>query len=386
MSTPPFIEATRRMVRGKLGRIVSGDHGLRQVYSLIAGGTATAQSFTLTATSPDNTATYTVTVSGGRLDSDRAFSFTTDASATAAELEAGLLAAWQADAILNGIGSASVASGNLVITIRDPGAPAYTFTLTANPSTALALSTSAAAAGSAYPFGRFIRVSDAASYPYNQTANLLTAAAGPVLTYTITNDASGTYVGSVSVSDPTGTQSGTFAFSFSGNANADTTDDNAVAAFTTIFPNATITNPSTGSVVVSFPVGFVVAPVTTSASGGSADLTVGFSAATGSAVSLALVLDPADIAPASIGADVTAIPAGRAVTVLKGGRQDVGVEDPGSAVTFGGIVWVETADGANKGRPYPSPSPSRQAAIGSEWVRDDEVAADLSYVRIIDLG
>jgi len=103
-------------------------------------------------------------------------------------------------------------------------------------------------------------------------------------------------------------------------------------------------------------------------------------------VSLALVLDPADIAPASIGADVTAIPAGRAVTVLKGGRQDVGVEDPGSAVTFGGIVWVETADGANKGRPYPSPSPSRQAAIGSEWVRDDEVAADLSYVRIIDLG
>jgi len=386
MSTPPFIEATRRMVRGKLGRIVSGDHGLRQVYSLIAGGTATAQSFTLTATSPDNTATYTVTVSGGRLDSDRAFSFTTDASATAAELEAGLLAAWQADAILNGIGSASVASGNLVITIRDPGAPAYTFTLTANPSTALALSTSAAAAGSAYPFGRFIRVSDAASYPYNQTANLLTAAAGPVLTYTITNDASGTYVGSVSVSDPTGTQSGTFAFSFSGNASADTTDDNAVAAFTTIFPNATITNPSTGSVVVSFPVGFVVAPVTTSASGGSADLTVGFSAATGSAVSLALVLDPADIAPASIGADVTAIPAGRAVTVLKGGRQDVGVEDPGSAVTFGGIVWVETADGANKGRPYPSPSPSRQAAIGSEWVRDDEVAADLSYVRIIDLG
>ena len=386
MSTPPFIEATRRMVRGKLGRIVSGDHGLRQVYSLIAGGTATAQSFTLTATSPDNTATYTVTVSGGRLDSDRAFSFTTDASATAAELEAGLLAAWQADAILNGIGSASVASGNLVITIRDPGAPAYTFTLTANPSTALALSTSAAAAGSAYPFGRFIRVSDAASYPYNQTANLLTAAAGPVLTYTITNDASGTYVGSVSVSDPTGTQSGTFAFSFAGDASADTTDDNAVAAFTTIFPNATITNPSTGSVVVSFPVGFVVAPVTTSASGGSADLTVGFSAATGSAVSLALVLDPADIAPASIGADVTAIPAGRAVTVLKGGRQDVGVEDPGSAVTFGGIVWVETADGANKGRPYPSPSPSRQAAIGSEWVRDDEVAADLSYVRIIDLG
>jgi len=386
MSTPPFIEATRRMVRGKLGRIVSGDHGLRQVYSLIAGGTATAQSFTLTATSPDNTATYTVTVSGGRLDSDRAFSFTTDASATAAELEAGLLAAWQADAILNGIGSASVASGNLVITIRDPGAPSYTFTLTANPSAALALSTSAAAAGSAYPFGRFIRVSDAASYPYNQTANLLTAAAGPVLTYTITNDASGTYVGSVSVSDPTGTASGTFPFSFSGNANADTTDDNAVAAFTTIFPYATITNPSTGSVVVSFPIGFVVAPVTTSASGGSADLTVAFSAATGSVVSLALVLDPADIAPASIGADVTEIPAGRAVTVLKGGRQDVGVEDPGSAVTFGGIVWVETADGANKGRPYPSPSPSRQAAIGSEWVRDDEVAADLSYVRIIDLG
>ena len=386
MSTPPFIEATRRMVRGKLGRIVSGDHGLRQVYSLIAGGTATAQSFTLTATSPDNTATYTVTVSGGRLDSDRAFSFTTDASATAAELEAGLLAAWQADAILNGIGSASVASGNLVITIRDPGAPSYTFTLTANPSTALALSTSAAAAGSAYPFGRFIRVSDAASYPYNQTANLLTAAAGPVLTYTITNDASGTYVGSVSVSDPTGTQSGTFAFSFAGDASADTTDDNAVAAFAAIFPSATITNPSTGSVVVSFPIGFVVAPVTTSASGGSADLAVAFSAATGSAVSLALVLDPADIAPASIGADVTEIPAGRAVTVLKGGRQDVGVEDPGSAVTFGGIVWVETADGANKGRPYPSPSPSRQAAIGSEWVRDDEVAADLSYVRIIDLG
>ena len=64
MSTPPFIEATRRMVRGKLGRIVSGDHGLRQVYSLIPGGTASAQSFTLTATDQaGNVSTATTTIS-----------------------------------------------------------------------------------------------------------------------------------------------------------------------------------------------------------------------------------------------------------------------------------------------------------------------------------
>jgi len=382
MSTPPFIEATRRMVRGKLGRIVSGDHGLRQVYSLIPGGTATAQSFTLTATSPDNSATYTVSVSGGRLDSARSFSFTTDASATAAELEAGLLAAWEADAILNGIGSASVASGNLVITIRDPGAPAYTFALSANPSTALALSTSAAAAGSAYPFGRFVAVSDAPSYPYNQTADLLTAAAGPVLTTTIAVDTDGdTFVLAVFYN-------GTLvSMTWDADTDTATTVPIAVAAIEAALPDATVSGVTgTGVITIAFAVGETVAVANASAQGSS---TISNSVAAGDdPVELALVLDPADIAPASIGADVTEIPAGRAVTVLKGGRQDVGVEDPGEAIAFGGIVWVETADGANKGRPYASAAPSRQkvADTAAKWVRDDEVSPDLSFLRIIDLG
>jgi len=80
-----------------------------------------------------------------------------------------------------------------------------------------------------------------------------------------------------------------------------------------------------------------------------------------------MVYDDGTAENLTIGATATGYSGRQSVAVLNSGFK-VGAEKPGESITAYGIVWVETATGANKGRPYASPAPSRFAHPTHQWL------------------
>ena len=367
------------------GQLVAQLPGFR-AQAALRSSAGTKRLLRCTVTAPTSGQTYSIRGRAPGLPW-RTAEFTTSSTA-AADLRDGLIAAWNA---LDGVDFAVVSAAGSGTAIDAEALAAGSqnpieFEVVADPTSDLSAFAVIAAGADAFEasFGRYLAVTgySEASDAARPVVGELTAAAGPVVTTTIAVDTNGdTFVLALFYNGVL------TSVTWDADTDTATTVPIAVAAIEAALPNATVSGVTgTGVITTALPVGETVAVADASAQGSS---TISNSVAAGDdPVELALVLDPADIAPASIGADVTEIPAGRAVTVLKGGRQDVGVEDPGEAIAFGGIVWVETADGANKGRPYASAAPSRQkvADTAAKWVRDDEVSPDLSFLRIIDLG
>lgn len=117
--------------------------------------------------SVDNSATYSVQLSGGDLSSGITASFTTDGSATQSELLAGLLAAIRASEIHDKCVSA-VSGNSIVLTSRKSGLN-YTISAPSNASTTNDLTGSATpfVNSSAIDFGRFV-VRTTASDGFNE--------------------------------------------------------------------------------------------------------------------------------------------------------------------------------------------------------------------------
>lgn len=135
-----------------------------------------------TPSSVDNSSDYSVTVSGGAIPAAITATFTTDGSATQAELTAGLLAAIQATDI-GSYFSITEASNTITLEALVPNV-AYTVTSPTNASTTNDLTvteTVTEAISALIPFGRFVHRSTSGTVDGFQEARLATGASNVAL-------------------------------------------------------------------------------------------------------------------------------------------------------------------------------------------------------------
>lgn len=131
----------------------------------------------------DNSTTYSLSVTGGGISGTETVSYTTDGSATQAELRAGLLAAAKASSVLPRYFGISSSGNNLLLEALQANI-AYTVTSPTNASTTNDLTlteTTAAAASAEIPFGRFVVRKTTAPADAHDEARLPTTATGVIL-------------------------------------------------------------------------------------------------------------------------------------------------------------------------------------------------------------
>jgi hypothetical protein len=323
----------------------------------------------------------------GRLPGGEWFvaSFTTSATTDTA-LRNGLVAAWNANPYLRGIAVASNAGSGVAIdwTSVTPGPTGFEVEILTQPDSALGAPTviTAGALAADAPFGRYLRRTSetrSTGLAYAVVAPLA-ALAGPTIAHTLTYAASDTWDYNGVIQGPDGS-----VFSISGDgavgANLAAFVAALAAALTASLAGAagvTVTT-GTGTVLVSFPVGYTV--VTYSAQVTETSTITVVQTAGDAIPDAAIVYDDKSQSPRTIGGDVTGYPGDKPVALLRGGAT-IAVEAPG-AVTSGGLVWVETAAGADLGRPFAAPSLSRFAHPTHRWVQRDSVDTTLA---LIDTG
>lgn len=364
-----------------IGRLRSATSTGVQVTAATPSTPGTVQVLTIASGSPGNETTYSVRFRDTNLGIDETISVTTDASATAGELETLIGAAYNANPVLAGLGTAVVGS-DVVITMLD-----YTTDVTATETSAATVltitETTAPSAASDFPFGKWAALSAGSGRLTSAQFGAITDPTRASVTYTITNDASGSYSSLIIAQGPDGVASESV--SWAGDASAGTTDDNAVAAIEAAFAQTgmVVTNPSEGSVVLTLPIGWSVSVGFNNASGGSADLS-SVVVEPGAVPEIGWVMDPKSDAPNTIGGDVTGIPGGKAAPILLKAAGEICVDDPGATITYGGAVFVEAASGATNGRPY-----TVQSATGSRiqlpkaqayWVEQEPSNPDLAVI------
>jgi len=375
-----------RLQTGLLGRVRAGTPQGLQVQSSTPATGGTVQVYTIASGSPSNTTAYGIRVVVASLLIDETISYTTDGSATAGEVEAGLAAAWNANGVLAGIGTAA-ASTDLVITMLDYTTDA---TITGSDAASIALltitETTAPSEASTFPLGRWVQMlapSGRLTTPRHQAIAAPTQAAAA---YTITSDGSGSYSTVITAANSVTGESTNLPVSWAGDASPATTYANAEAALLAAFSGTGFTADTASNVVtLTAPVGWDLAIIVTEASGGSADMTSALTQP-GALPPVAWVMDPQADAPTTIGGDVTAIASGKAAPLLtRAGDGDLVVEDPGATITYAGLVYVETASGANNGRPY-----TVQSATGTRmplptslayWVGQEPTVTSLAIIH-----
>ncbi len=369
---------------GFVGRRVSGDSKALVTGAALRTAFGTPQVITIASGSPANSTAYVLRAQDSTNGIDETITTAaTDGSASAAELEALIEAAWNANDRLRGAGVATDASGDVVIsmnnylldlTVTEVGTSVLTITETTAPS-----------AVSAIPFGRWIQLAAPGSgVMRSPTCSTLADVTRAAVTLAITHGGGGAYTVEIAATSPHPGLPGIFeqvAFSAGGSAAA--TDDAAEAALLAVFPAASgwvITNPSTGSVVLTAPIGWRLQSADPTASAGALTST---DTAAGSLPSIAFVYDPRNEASNQIGVSVTGIAAGRQIPYVIAAPGTVwGVEASGATPTFGGIVYVEFAAGAQNGRPYTvqSATGSRLPLVGLRWYGVDPVDTNVYHI------
>lgn len=376
-----FLDVANSQAVGSIGKIVNGNPMARAVVGAVPSDEGLADVWTLAATSPANSSAYSIRVEAAGLEAFD-LSFTTDGSATAGELEAGLAAAWNADPIASGL-AVAVAGSDLVITGRGKGADfGFTVSIVLNPSTALAIThTQTAADATAIQLGRFVSLS--ASNKYGPAAGYPSVPAAATAIVTIGHAATTDYVAGILVNGPAGAS--LYSATWSSGANAAATATAAATAFNSALSGvATASTGVVGSTItltLSFRPGYAAGSWSAlEILSGSGTLTAGAIAAEGLLAELGVAIDPGDLSPEIIGGSADALRAGSVISVLRAGSgQSVVVADPGASITMGAPVYVETS-GSNAGRPYTSGSATRVLHPSARWLRS--LGASLAIVEI----
>jgi hypothetical protein len=368
----PFNGRESRSI-ASIGRMVRGGHP-NQVARIDATGPVLSNSVITFDTPVDATA---YTISGIVSDADGVvvaaglWPITTTA-ASIANIRDHFLAAIGADGtFMPFISSLETASTTLTVTALSGYTVALTEVLDAGSD--ISIANNAASAAPQYLWGRAYEVRPDME-GITQGIRAPAALSGGTITLTITHAASSTYTAQVIVD---GTQR-TISFASGGNAGA--TDDAAEAAASAAVPEAVVTNPSTGSVVLTFAAGISLAVISVAAVGESSAMTA--AAVQGSAVpryclaiddhrTLRLEGQAAPLGPQIGGVILTADSSGK--------ECQYAVQSPGS-VSLDAKVYVETASGANLGRLYSSPSGTRALWREAAWVRNDPGNSNLAHV------
>jgi hypothetical protein len=357
-----------------LGRVVLGDPSNADFRSAQPAAGPTPAVWSIAASAASDETLYELQVDAPSLGiDDHVFSVTTDADATPAELEQGLVDAWNGDDILSGLGTAAIVSGDGQLALLDTVTDLVVTKRTDAGSHLTVSNDTPYAPQSSWKFARFYELTPPTFEGGVVTPGLRapTDESGPTLTLTIGHAASETYSIDILHVDADGIEN-VETVEWDAGAAAGDTDDNAETALTDAFPGLTVANASTGTVTLTAAPGERIDMLAPTASG-SATLSASVTNATSQAT-LGLVLDPENESPTTIGGTVTAVSGGRMVPLLiDGGGKEiwVGVEDPGEPVTYGDPVFIETAGSTNEGRPYASAGTNRRESKHWFWVRRD---------------
>jgi len=360
------------------GQLVAQMPGFRAVAALRSSA-GTKRLLRCTVTAPSSGETYSIRGRAPGLPY-RTASFTTS-STSASDLRDGLIAAWNA---LDGVDFAVVsaaASGTaidaeqLAAGSQDP----IEFEVVADPTGDLSAFAEVVAGADAFEasFGRYVELTgfSEASDAARPIVAELSVAAGPVIQATISVDTDGdTFTHTFATPNAGGGASGAVTtVTYDADTDTATTVPIAVAAYEAALPDCTVTGVTgTGVITIAFPVGQEAGTVATTAQGSS---TISTSDTDGDAVpDCALVYDDGTAEALTIGTEPTGYSGRQSVACLGQGFR-VGAEKPGESITALGKVWIETASGANKGRPYASPSPSRFAHPTHHWLADGQSVA-----------
>jgi hypothetical protein len=354
------------------GQLVAQMPGFR-ASSALRSSTGTKRLLRCTVTAPTSGQTFTIRGRAPGLPWREA-SYTTD-STSAADLRDGLVAAWAAT---DGVDFANVSAAASGIAIdAEALAPGdqnpIEFEVVADPTDDLSAFAVIAAGSFAFTaqFGRYLDVSGFSQSSDAQRPVIaeLTAVTGDSIATTIAVD----------------TENDTFAMGvvFDGDlvpvtwdAGTDTatTVPVAVAAIQAALPDATVSGVTgTGVITIAAPVGIPAYVVSETAQGSStisSQRTVGDDAPDVTA----LVYDDGGAESLTIGSQPTGYAGRQSVAFVSLGFR-LGVERPGETVTGYAPVWVETAAGSDKGRPFMSPSNTRFKHPTHKWLADGSSAA-----------
>ena len=386
-------------IRGRAGQAIGARLGTEytadDLAKIVTSGRASApvaQVSTVTVDSAQNSTLYSLDILPPGYESPIVVSFTSDGTATTAEIAAGLGAAVDADAAASGWFDTGVVSNVLTLTGNAPGIAVSVTSSAASASDLTIATATAAASGGSHTFGRVVNLAtfDAASGAWNVSAAAMPTRASLVLA--AVHDAGATYTITISVVNAyTGAAQFPNAISFAAGASATATAANAVTAFDAVFgAGATATSVAgsdiTITVTIAAPnqIGQIVVPPAASGGGGSEDFDLTSTAPLREAIRSGVVMDYDVTPPASFGVSPTATQAGDAVSVAEGGLS-VFVADPGVSVTAGAAVYVETTAGATQGRVYTSSSATRYLLPGASWVQGGVTLSDGTSAAVIQL-
>lgn len=390
MSLDAILGRNGQALAARLGTELQVDE-LRKKVTPADASAAVQQVGTVTVSAAQNSTLYSLNVSVPAMSVPITVSYTSDGSATTTEIATGLTAALVANAVTNGLLTATSAADVITYTVKRPG---QVLTLTSTAASAgdltLAVGTAAASGGSS-TFGRWVSLTS-----FSTTSGLWAASAPALpskatLTLVATYAASSTYVVSPILTDihtgATLAPNLTWAAGASAAAmatNADTAIEGTISGSSV----ATSVSGSDVTIVITLPwpyqfSGYEIVPAASGGSGSEA-LVQSASTACGAAPRGGVAMDYGSTPAPSYGVSATATAAGAAVPVFEVGGIVV-VEDPGATVTAGTAVYVETTSGATQRRFYTTSSATRFIAPRARWVQGNIPLADGTTGATIEL-
>ncbi len=374
----PIGSLTAEPIATGLGKIVRQMRSTLNAGSAAPGNGAVAQVTTVTFSSPSNSSPYSITTTDPYTGVTELVSIATDGSATDAEASALMLLAVQDSPLTFGYFSAADnGAGVVTLTARTPGL-AISVVETTDTGAKMAVATpTAAAAATEYTFGRAVEL-------YWSTANGISSrrARIPVqptrgtFTFTLTHDASSSYVLNVAVLNAATNERTNLGVSFASGANVTATGANAVTAWNACnnlgsgLISAAAASPSgaTVAITVTLPTGwtFASAQTPTVITGGTAACTTpAVGTAGGTVPEMALVYDAGDDSSDTLGTGSrTTIRGGTVVPYLLNGAALL--VNPAVAPTSGQPVLVDFA-AAGGLTPTASVTTAPLVVGGSAW-------------------
>jgi hypothetical protein len=387
-------------IRGRAGQAIGSRLGteytaddLSKVVTTGSASAPVAQISTVTVDTAQNATLYSLDILPPGYESPIVVSFTSDGTATTAEIATGLAAAVNADAAASGWFDAAAATNVATLTGNALGIVVSVSSSAASASDLTIAVATAAAAGGSYSFGRVVNLAsyDAAAGAYAVSAPVMPSASTLVLACTHAGSAS--YSVQVAARNiNTGVSALPNAIAFSAGGSATATAAAAVAAADAIYGSgATATSVAGSDITITITLGLpnefadIVTAPTATGGGGTEALSITSINPAGDPIRSGVVMDY-DVTPAaSFGVSPTATQAGDAVSVAEGGLA-VFVADPGVSVTTGAAVLVETAAGANQGRLYTTSSATRYTFPGASWVLGGITLSDGTTAAVVQLA
>ena len=386
--TPQFGVATD-LPLGLPGTVLSSPPShASETFRVGTGARRVPQILTLTASDADDDTEYVIRFRSAALSGPVDVGVTTGTSATATTLAAAFATEIGKEGFVGGILSdVTQTAGALALTLI-PGVTA-TIEMITNPNTRLSVAqTQAPAEAARFLFGRFYPVStdasDRDSRADNRALGLLGTISGAVVKLTVTHAESQTGQVAIQTTDPFASLKTFEVSNIATGADDEAFAEALASAFNDLEGVVAVAQDDDGwEVLVTLPAGFDLAGEPTASASGGADIDADVvSEADSLPAAMVFAQRLRAMEPETRGGVVVGPRPGEMVQGLTSLHGSVLVEDPGESITTMGHVWVETAAGDDRHRPYTTPSPTRIPLRGARWLRPDPQNPGVAQMRI----